>query len=320
MNDYFGLLHPTKVKGLTAEGLGEFMIESELFYVSNSFPLDLIGAEIRHKKSEIATNIKPSNDLVYSFYEFLKTTFSIEIERPFLNYFSEFEETVFGLDIPSQRAIAIKDFKNYYNKVKGLKGNLLRKEKSDNGIEQVTPINRFDFLKGRQLAIKNQVANIEKGYLNAYLEGDKSFFKKDTLLKLKDFKDLIEFESVLKILISLNGKFEFEEDYQFSELGLLKELFEMYTHIFHKKEVFIYAHKKIQSFNKNKPTNIGSLYDALIHFGLIDRNKANFIKYVAIEHKIKLSSIKYFERGQNLEHDLRVKKIKQELLKYAEEK
>lgn len=313
MKTYLGILNDASTDKLTTleQQLG-FLIENELFYKVHSYQLDIHEKDTQNPPY-IETNFKPTEKLVNSFYDYIKKEFSADIDIHFLMFFKKFNDEIYGLEENEQRKIALKEFKRLYDEIKVLDSSLLWKKKSENGIENVVSMNRFQFLKARQKGQKTQLANTDNIF--EFLNGNEVFFK-DAFQEVKsDFKAFVDFESTLKILISLNDLYQFEEDLQFSELGQLKLIYEKYTTVFISFKVFCYAHKKIQSFRASKKAHIGSLYDVLLDLQLIQRNKNRFTDYINLEHGIQLSKIKTYQEGENWQHDSRVKNYKEELQK-----
>lgn len=319
MNDYFGILKDKKLDTLSVKELAGVLLEKKLFYISNTLNGEIVEGKMRFDmRGPLTKTLLPEVDLVNSLYDYLKQILRVEIDAPFLKYFSEFDENSFGLEPLDKKKIAIKDFKVFYGKVKGLEGDLIERRKSENGIEHVTVMNRFLFLKGRQNAIKGEVASTEKEYVFEYLNGNENYFEKDPLIKMGEIKEIVEFESSLKILTALNDQFKFEEDLQFNNLGLLKDLFPKYHHVFRSFDVFVYTHKKIQSFTSKKPSNIDSLYIALSDLKCIKHHKTDFLKYVNQEHQMKLTKINSYAKETNLKHKERLQGFIDELKKYSE--
>jgi len=312
MKQYFGILNNDMVNDFSVQEQFDFVIENELFYVSHLYSLDNQEAGTPH------TELKPTQAVVNAFYDYLKQLFSREIDLPFLHFFNDFNESNYGLDNAAQRKIALGHFNERYKKIKVLEAGFVKREKDDNGIEQVKNMNRFDFLKGRQNGQKQQLATTENAL--QFLNGNATYFNSEQFNNDPNTKQFIEFETNLKILVSLNGQHKFEEDFHFTDLAKLKNLFEKYGDTFKSFEVFIYTHKKIHSFTEAKMANITSLFDALIEVKLVHNSKTNFLNYVNMEHQMELTKLKFYEPEQNRQHDQRVKQFKIELQAYSTEK
>ena len=311
MKKYFGVLSNEKVINLEVEGLLDFYIVNELFYVSQSYSIDKI--EIENPKIDL----KPTQDVLNAFYDYLTKELSRNINQQFMLFFSDFNDKIYGLGNKEQQKIALKQFNKLYKKIKVLEASFVKREKDSNGIEQVKNMNRFDFLKGRQMAEKQQIATTEN--ILEFLNGNVAYFKSEQFYNNPNTKQFIAFEATLKILISLNGQYKFEEDFHFTNLAKLKNLYNKYRNTFSTFEVFIYAHKKVQSLTEIKTAHITSLHDALTEMKLIQNNNNSFLNYINLEHQIKLTKLKFHEPEQNKQHDQRVKEYKLELQVYSTE-
>lgn len=311
MKKYFGILNNEKVNTLEVEALLDFYIKNDLFYVSHSYIIDKIETE------SPKIDLKPSQMVINAFYDYLTIEFDRNINQQFLQFFSDFNDKIYGLDNKEQQKIALKHFNKLYKKVKVLEASFVKRKKDDNGIELVKNMNRFDFLKGRQNAQKQQVATTEN--ILQFLNGNEFYFKTNQFRNDSNTKQFIEFEANLKILISLNGQFKFEEDLHFTDLAKLKNLYNKYRDVFTTFEVFLYTHKKIEGFTETKTAQITSLYDALTEMKLIKDNNS-FLNYLNFEHQLELTKIKYYEPEQNKQHDQRVQQYKLELQEYSTEK
>lgn len=312
MKQYFGILNNDKVNNFSVQEQFDFMIENELFYVSHLYSMD--NQEMENPEIDL----KPTQAVINAFYNYLKQLFSREIDLPFLHFFNDFNESNYGLDKAAQYKIALGHFNELYKKIKVLEAGFVKREKDDNGIEQVKNMNRFDFLKGRQNGQKQQLATTEN--ILQFLNGNATYFNSEQFKNNTTARQFIEFETNLKIMVSLNGQHKFEEDFHFTDLAILKNLFEKYGDTFKSFEVFIYIHKKIHGFTEAKIAHITSLFDALSEMKLVHNSKTNFLNYVNIEHQMGLMKLKFYEPEQNKQHDQRVQQFIIELQAYSTEK
>lgn len=314
MNTYFAHFKNLKIDVSSTEKLSNYMFRSGLFYEKQRIVLVTSNSDSASEENA-NPDVGISEDLMNAFYSYLKTILSADIETPFIIYFDQFNEEVYGLEHIKQKEIGLRDFKKFYNKVKALKGSLGFKVLSDNGVEHVKGINRFVFLKGRQRAIKSNISSLEKDFLFEYMDGNAAFFEKENLLGDPEIRELIEFESTLKILVSLNDQFKFEDNLEFSDLGLLKDIFEGYKDIFESFGVFVYAHKLIKKFKGTKSAKCTSLFYALVQLQLVFDNKKNFAKYLRQEHELTQAVVKSLKEDDSPVHDFRVKKFKEQIIK-----
>ena len=312
MKKYFGILNNEDVNNFKVRELLNFYLTNELFYVSHSYSIDKIGIDAPQ------IDLKATRKVINSLCDYSKQLLSKKIDLPFLLFFNEFNESTYGLDKTAQRNIALQDFKKLYKKIKVLKNGFVKREKDDNGVEQVKSMNRFDFIKVRQNAQNQELATTEN--VLEFLNGNDAYFNSRKFIDNSTTKQFIEFETSLKILVSLNSKFKFEDDFHFSHLGILKSIFEKHNDTFKSFEVFLYTYEKIQCFTSTKTAHITSLYVALFEMGFIPNSKTGFMKYVNLEHKMELTKLKYFQPEENRQHDQRVKEFKDELQEYSIEK
>ena len=318
MKKYFGIINNDKINNLSLQEQLDFLIDNNLFYFSRSYLINRESAGIKDKTENPKIELIPGQLVINAFYDYLKELFSREIDQPFLLFFNDFNEKIYGLDKIAQGKIALQYFNERFKKIKVLEASFVKREKDDNGVEQVKSMNRFDFLKRRQNGQKQQQATTDN--VLEFLNGNDDYFKNETFKNDTNNKQFIEFETNLKILISLNGQYHFEDDYHFSDLGLMKNLFEKYNDTFKSLKVFVYTHKKILNFTVSKTAQITSLFDALFEMGFIPNSKADFMKYVNCEHQMNLTKLKYFQLEENRQHDQRVKQFKLELQEYSSEK
>jgi len=318
MKKYLGILKSNELNQLSLKEQLDFMLKNELFYISNSYSIDITATQTNVKIDNPKINLKPTLEVANAFYDYLKELLSRNIDQQFLQFFSDFNDRIYGLGNKEQQKIALKLFNKLYKKIKVLDTNFVKKEKDNSGLEQVKNMNRFDLLKGRQNGQTQQLSTTEN--ILQFLNGKEPYFNTEEFKNDSDTEEFITFEARLKILVSLNGRFHFEEDIHFTDLGQLKKLYQKHQDIFKSFEVFVYAHKKIQGFKVAKTEHITSLYDALFEMKLIDNNDAKFLNYLDLEHDISLTILKHYEPAQNMQHDQRKLAFKIELQEYPSEK
>ncbi len=149
--------------------------------------------------------------------------------------------------------------------------------------------------------------------LIAYLNGQEDYFKSDKFLEDETFLKMLNFERQLKILISLNDRYQFIENIVFSKLGKLKDTYKVYKNIFSSFDIFQFTNNFIEELTENKPSNIDSLHQALLELNLISPKKEPFINYVNTAHNIPITKVRNYARDVNRSHDFRLLKIKEDL-------
>lgn len=307
MKKYFGSLDINTFNELQKEEQTQYLISKRLFEIINSFPLDSIGSKLVLQKITLSQKLKPCEDVLREYYDFVLGQHEFEISNRFVNFFNNYNDEIYGLEISEQKKIGLQYFNDLYSQVDIKAARFIRKEISDTGVVQIKNMNRFQYLKYRQIAIKGKTAALEN--ILEFLFGNKDYFNKELFINDPHINWAIEFEYILKVLVSLN-------DLYFSDMGILKAIFEKYPLIFFSFKVFVFVHTKVKDLI---PSHIESLYDALIHLELIGGKKSYFINYLNIEFGLKTTKIRKHDSKANREHDFRVKNYKRELSKFSTE-
>jgi hypothetical protein len=260
---------------------------------------------------DISTEKLPTEDFKDEFYKYLLEIYKRDIDKYFYLFFIDFNDRVFGMEHISQKNLALEVFRDIYDKVDIKNINFPKIETSKNGIENVKEFNRFEKLKGIRSGFSSRLATFES--LLAYLGGKKAYFTTDTFKEDETVLAMLDFESQLKVLISLNDRYQFIDDIVFSKIGKLKDQYKRYQNLFVSFEVFYFSYNFIEELTEYKPSNIDSLHQALLELNLIAPKKESFIIYVNEEHTIPITKVRHYERDVNRTHDFRLRKIKENL-------
>ena len=259
----------------------------------------------------IRTEKLPSEAFKDEFYEYLLEIHKRVIDKYFFLFFIDFNYRVFGMEQISQKNLALDIFRDIYDKVNIKNINFPKIEISKNGIENVKEFNRFQKLKGIRSGFSASLATFES--LLAYLGDKEAYFTSDTFKEDKTVLAMLNFESQLKVLISLNDRYQFIDDIVFSKLGKLRDRYKHYQNLFVSFEAYYFTHNFIEELTEQKPSNIDSLHQALLELNLIASKKESFIIYVNEEHSIPITKIRHYQRDTNRTHDFRLQKIKENL-------
>ncbi|MFC4267349.1 hypothetical protein [Polaribacter marinivivus] len=315
---YWSSIKDDKFYTLTKDEQINFLHSHGLYIEYNVFS----SSELIIKKGVLhlpkySKEIKPSEDLINVFYEFVIEKYQYEIDKYFYLFFKEFNDVVFGKELILQKNFAVENFKTIYDDL-NLKFDLLRKETSENNIENILQSDRFQILYGVRNGMKSKLAAFES--LIAYLGGNEKYFDSSKFYETDDFQIVLKFEKYLKVLVSLNDRYQIIEDDYFNNTGKLKARYELYKGIFSTFEVFNFTDNYIKKLNENKPSKIDSLHQALTELDLISKSKKAFMDFIITEYKIPVIKIRNYPRDVNRDHDFRVKKIKEDLLNLPAEK
>ncbi len=259
----------------------------------------------------IEKSIKPNKDLLDAFYNYIITKYQVVIDRNIHSFFYDFEELVYGLDDKDSKRIALQKFNEIYRviNIKGL--NFSNNYKSENGINITQSKGRMFMLFGIREAMKSSIGLQEN--IVSFLIGFDEYFTSPEFTDEEVFKDLIRFESNLKILVQLNEQYKFEPDYYFTNFKKYSDLFRKYKHIFKSVKIVQFVYELIEVNSSNLSSYNDSLYQVLKEYDLVKGTKENYIKFLKTEFDSKKKDIKIYAPDSNLEHDKRVKKIREKL-------
>lgn len=220
---------------------------------------------------DLSTENLPTEDLKDEFYEYILNLCQGDIDNYFYIFFKNFNDSIFGMEFLEQKKIARELFKEIYNKIDVKSVDFINLKTSNNGIENVEQYNRFSKLKGFRRSKCSILATVES--LISFLGGNEAYFKSVEFLEHKNFLTMLYFEKQLKVLISLNDRFQLFEDIVFTKLGRLKDVYMLYENLFINFDVFVWVEDMINSFRDDKAANIESLYQSLLDLDLVSGTK-----------------------------------------------
>lgn len=304
----FGCLKDVSFNKSNEKELIEILLKEGLFEMKriasgNSSNINDGILELRMNPEKVI--VEPSKDLIDEFYSFIMNeVFKHYILEHKLQFFNIFNDQIYGLDYSEQKKIGLHHFKNIY------KENYLdvitpfEDTVSETGIIHSNNFGRLQMLYYQLNAFKNNLA--DKIKLNNYLIGDKEFFKKENLSEKYGINDELQFEICVQILVELNDRYQFEDDYYFTNRKNDRAKFKEYDHIFKSLESYQFTDRKIISFKEDEKAKSVSLYQALINKDLITENKEAFKRFMKAEYNFSPSEIVTYEKDINRTHDKRV--------------
>lgn len=149
-----------------------------------------------------------SQQLINGLHSFLLERYAHIVDGPFYGFFHDFNEEIFGLGKKKSRKLAL----NYYTLLtdsmitKSIR--IIRVQKDKSGIESVNNMGRLEMLEGQQNALKGNLANSE--LLDQCLMGNEGYFSIGLIEENKTLGHFVDFETALKIILSLNSSYGFE--------------------------------------------------------------------------------------------------------------
>jgi hypothetical protein len=113
-------------------------------------------------------------------------------------------------------------------------------------------------------------------------------------------------------LIAILFRYEFEDDYYFTNRKNDHAKFKEYDHIFKSLESYQFTDRKIKSFEKDKKAHIESLYQVLNEQKIINSHKEKFMLFLKTEYDIHITKIISSQEKANYLNDERVTLFNQE--------
>ncbi|MBO0321562.1 hypothetical protein J0X14_04565 [Muricauda sp. CAU 1633] len=141
-------------------------------------------------------------------HSFLLDRYIDLIDGPFLGFFHDFNEEIFGLGKKKSKKLALQYYTLLADSMITKSIRFIRVQKDKSGIESVSNIGKLEMLDGQRNTLKDNLANSE--LLDHYLMGDEGHFSIDLVGNDKTLGHFIDFETALKILLSLNHSYGFE--------------------------------------------------------------------------------------------------------------
>lgn len=304
---YFACLEPNTFDDFNLKILAKLLVDKDLFEERVRLNLKVKNGIIDPSSKETYRVITPTQDLKNEFYNYILNHFNEAVTEIKCQFYDDFNEEIYGLDLSNQKMIALKHFKEIYNditvKVEDIK--LYNQVISENGVIHTFDYAKLKMLHSQQIINKTNLAISE--LLEHYLTGNQAFFEENNIIKqYKIVEDLLLFEIWKQVLVELNDRYGFEEDYYFTNKKVDIDKFNKYRHIFKSLESYQFTDRKIKSFEKDKKAHIESLYEVLIMNELIFDEKKIFISFIKEEYNFKPSKIISYVNKKNFTHDERV--------------
>lgn len=308
---YFACLEPDFFVDLHEKNLAKLLVDKNLFEERVREKATVKNGTIDSATIKTYIAITPTQDLKNEFYNYILAIHNTTINEIKNKFYDDFNEEIYGLELNNQRTIALKHFKEIYKDISLKNINLSHHITSDNGIEQTYNFEKIKMLYGQQRAHKNSLALTDT--LEHYLTGNKTFFENTNLVEqYQIIEDLLLFEVWRSVLIELNDRFGFENDYYFTNTKNDRNKFKEYNHIFKSLESYQFTDRKIKSFEKDKKAHIESLYQVLTEQKIIKFHKENFMLFLKTEYEIHITKIISYEEKANYVNDERVTLFTQE--------
>lgn len=313
---YFGIVNTEDIVGLSVEEIRYFLLEKEIYdnFLTEETFEKLMTSNFEFGSVEIKQEPIPSLELIDEFNDFISKIYKGKLFDTTYNYFTEFNETFYGLDHNDLKKVALSDFNKIYTNLEILHVTLVTETTSENGIRHTHTTGKLFKLYYFQQEIKKSMATTEN--LINFLTGNKAFYDDDFFEQHVEIRDAVHLESIKQILVEINDKFNFEDDIYYSKKLSQQFKFKDYNHIFTNLKSYRFTNDMIRKFRKLKRSYIESLYQVLVELDLIKDHKENFCAFIYEEYKFKVTKITTFAPTKNIQNDKRVKLLTEKWLSH----
>lgn len=174
-------------------------------------PIHVITLSSELKRVFPPTNppvMKYTQQVVNDLHSFLLDHYVNLIDGSFYGFFHDFNEESFGLGKKTARKLALQYYSQLSDSMITKSIRFIRVKTDKSGIESVKNLGKLEMLDGQRNALKSNLAL--SALMDYYLMGDKSYFSVDLIEEDKMLRHFVDFESSLKILLSLNQTYGFE--------------------------------------------------------------------------------------------------------------
>tara|TARA_R110000764_G_scaffold53917_7_gene117474 strand:- start:5578 stop:6528 length:951 start_codon:yes stop_codon:yes gene_type:complete len=314
---YFGIINKEDFSDLDKDLQYEILSKKGIFENVHSIALSNELKPIIGTNENMVSRVIKEVEL--ELYEYTLRINKGLINSVFTDYFFNFNEYISGMKKRKARKIALDNFKTLTDLIVTDNIKIGHVHTNRYGIQHQKNAGKFETLHGQQNALKEQLAESE--LLIEYLYGNESFFTKEPANHNELISQIMDFESILKILVSLNDQFHFEDDYIFSGLGILKSKYNsIYLPLFKNFAAFRFTYETISDFNKYQNAQVEALYTAILDLELIKKNKSDFMYFVNSEFNFSITKIRSYEEGKNYTHEERVSDFKADWIKFSDQK
>lgn len=305
---YFGCIDEVHFNELSTEEQKELFLMKEVLVEVPTVQLANKGVPTNNTMDNSTKKLIISKDLVQEFYSFLLKTLDADIEAPYVDFFHDFEEKTYGSRPKEKRKLAKKNFKKISREYIPTDLLIYQNPQSSKGIKNLELQSILSSLFDQQNLLKYELADTD--LLNQFIFGNKEIFEVSILLDQILIDLLIDFESNLKILVSLNDQFNFEKDEYFTNIAILKEKYHSKFYVIFKSfDAYYFAHQQISQIKNLHNVQIEGLYQAMVDADIINKNAPIFQHFVNDEYNLTITKIRSYFGRNNKSHIKRVKEF-----------
>ncbi len=209
---YYGLLKNLDLNSVSLNELKGIHLSNGLFHEVQRVKLSLDGSPNAISKDNSQPVYVPNAEMTKEFYDYILEVYEDVIENSLIGFFHAYEEDILGLDEIDTRKIALK----YYKEVALLtikdEFEILSVRKSAAGHGLINRAKKLELFNMRLKVLQENLAAQNPMPLTHFLIGDAAYFDERLITKLPVLDEVLKFEASLRILLTLNEQFNFEED------------------------------------------------------------------------------------------------------------
>jgi hypothetical protein len=210
---YFGILDP-KTLDLTDIEIETLMLEKGLLVKSLVAQAVRFENNILHMTAPETIHINASEELVQEYYKFIIDLYQSQILEIKLPFIKDFEDEIYGLELADQKEKALNHFKKIYTDIYEDRLSVYDEIVSDDGIPHTRNFSKLKMLYHQQEAYKNNLSGTRTSMY--YLVGDRQTYIDSNFVENEIVIEILKFEAWKQIVVELNSRFDFEEDYYFT--------------------------------------------------------------------------------------------------------
>lgn len=213
--NYFGCLKGELLNELSSEQRLKFFKTKKLFVTTrvlnlpSNTPINLLDS------NNFKVRLEPSKELLDTYYKFLIHTYQEYINNVFINFFHQFNNQIIGLKKKEAKMVGRVLYVSIINNKTSPNFDFVHMLENANGIPKLENTPKLELYYVKRDALKQRAINEHPNGLDEFLLGNSNHFD----LKIKDdvaiFKEIIQFEGELKIILALNDEYQFEKNKTF---------------------------------------------------------------------------------------------------------
>jgi len=214
--EYFGCIPQEQFEPLSSAEKIAFLLSKDIYRTINEIDIPL-GEWVHIAPENAIEKHEPNKIVIQQLYNFVIERYAEFISQQFYSFQIDFNEKKYGLKKSKQKKLALAHFKDQYEHIASKKIALVTQRNLENGGVVIENVPKLEFLKEQQRTLLSNLWKTE--LLEQFLFGNKDYFVTSLINEIKILKEVIDFEVALSIMLSLNGRFKFENDVSFSNDG-----------------------------------------------------------------------------------------------------